>query len=876
VLGECKTASDCKNAKAGDLCDSNHTCTPCSTDAACKSGYGGNYLCVGQKCIPGDCRDTVRDCANASGTGGRICGSVTPYQCGPCSLDTDCGSYPQPALCVNGSCIPGNCHLTQDCAASSTVCDPNTYFCSACTDDTSCTLGYGQPELCISGTCVPGVCRTSPQCNGGLCDTTNHTCGSCSTDAECVAAYSGSRNLCIGGSCVSGTCHTTIPTCSGGGQICDGSSHQCVGCASDGACLAAYGPAQQLCEHSVCIVGECRTSAQCSNGKVCDTTAHACVPCANDATCSNDTAYGSSTICLSGACTAGECHGSSADCSAGQLCGITQPSTCGACGTDGQCTSDPVYGAGNICFQGICQAGNCHGTSADCTGANAGLICGAGSSNTCGSCTSDAQCQADTTYGSSTICHTAAGAGAGTCVGATCSASGACAANGADFCCGGLCTPGNCCSNSDCAAGKACVNNTCTGCSAPTGNKYYVDPVNGSDGTATGSGMVGGQANSACSFKTVTKALETVGGFAVPGTQIIIVGSASSTISLDPSEMMPFVVPANVTITTKTGPIHVTLPATSDPTFASVSGFQLSGDQSGITPDPAAPLTLDGSSNTSGVGIGVAPGTGKTSSLTYVTVQNTGGHGILVTNGTLNLGQGVTAQGAGTAAKKRDGLNVSGGTVNINVGSGQAPTSFLANTEHGIYVTGAAVLNVSAVPVFSPAPNGQGTVVVSGNANAGVHIFEAPGAAGTSTLSGLVSWGNQASGLKIYGGSKLKVRNSVFLNNGTNGVYILNFNTIASGNDLSQIDLGTTADLGGNYLQALLGSNPDLTGLCVTMSAGMGALSLKAAGNVFAGPTNCAVTSASLVRFPYCTSYVDIGVVPQTGTTVTVDASNCH
>jgi len=189
-----------------------------------------------------------------------------------------------------------------------------------------------------------------------------------------------------------------------------------------------------------------------------------------------------------GACTAGECHDSSADCSSGQLCGIGQPSTCGACAADGQCTADPVYGAGNICFQGICQAGNCHGTSADCSGSNAGLICGAASSNSCGSCATDAQCQADATYGSSTICHTAGGTGAGTCVTAMCSTSGACLANGEDFCCGGLCTPGNCCSNSDCGSGKACVNNTCTGCSAATGNKYFVDPVNGNDVTATGSG----------------------------------------------------------------------------------------------------------------------------------------------------------------------------------------------------------------------------------------------------------------------------------------------------------------------------------------------------------------------------------------------------
>ena len=59
---------------------------------------------------------------------------------------------------------------------------------------------------------------------------------------------------------------------------------------------------------------------------------------------------------------------------------------------------------------------------------------------------------------------------------------------------------------------------------------------------------------------------------------------------------------------------------------------------------------------------------------------------------------------------------------------------------------------MNATPVVSPAPNGQGTVVVSGNANAGVHIFEAPGAAGLNAMNGIVSWGNQTSGLKIYGG----------------------------------------------------------------------------------------------------------------------------
>ena len=89
-----------------------------------------------------------------------------------------------------------------------------------------------------------------------------------------------------------------------------------------------------------------------------------------------------------------------------------------------------------------------------------------------------------------------------------------------------------------------CVNNSCTGCAAATGNKYYVDPVNGSDATATGSGIAGGIANPSCSFRTVTRALQVVGGFAVRrARRSSIVGQSGQTVSLDASETLPIIVP---------------------------------------------------------------------------------------------------------------------------------------------------------------------------------------------------------------------------------------------------------------------------------------------------------------------------------------------
>jgi hypothetical protein len=833
------------------------------------SAYGANHLCVNNVCIAGDCR------SNADCGGGRLCNTAT-FTCVPCASDGACvTAFGAGHLCVNGSCIPGNCRTAAECSAGE-VCDANNYMCRMCGTDPECVAGYGANHLCEGGACIPGQCRTSPECpNGGLCDTPNHTCGPCASHAECVAGY-GTNHLCVNGGCVSGMCLSTADC--GGGQICNTTTRMCQACGTDAACVTAYGP-QHLCINNVCVPGQCRVSADCAGSQICDTPTRTCNPCGSDAACSVDPSYGSSTVCIGGGCVSGDCHGSSNDCPTGQLCAISTPDTCGGCTTDAQCTSDPAYGAGYICFQGICQHGNCHGTSGDCNGALSGYLCGAQNANTCGRCATDSQCQGDQTYGSATICNTTTGQSqSGQCVSSACSASGPCAANPGDFCCGGLCTPGNCCVDADCASlGSVyrCLNNSCTGCSAATGNKYFVDPMNGNDATATGSGMVGGVANSACSFRTVTRALQAVGGFAPAGTQIVVLGQTGQTVPLDMSETLPIIVPGNVTIVTQNGPIRVNLPATSDPNLGNVAGFQLGGDQAAIAPDPAAPITIDGA-NASGIGIGVSPGLGKAASLSYVTVQNTGGHGIAVSTGTLSIGQGVNVSGAGTATRRRDGLNVAGGLVNIMVTSGQAPTTFNNNTQHGIYVTGAGVINILGFPVTVPAPNGQGTVVATGNALAGLRIFEAPGAAALSTINGFVGWQNGQNGLRLYGGGKVKVRNSVFLANVLNGVYITSYDGTAAGNDLSQIDLGSTADAGRNVLQAAIGSMPDLAGLCVGMSGGRGLLTLSARGNVFAGPTDCSTSTASIVRSAACAGFVDLGIVPATGTIVTVDVASCQ
>ena len=179
--------------------------------------------------------------------------------------------------------------------------------------------------------------------------------------------------------------------------------------------------------------------------------------------------------------------------------------------------------------------------------------------------------------------------------------------------------------------------------------------MSGNDATATGSGIAGGVATPSCSFKTVTRALQVVGGFAAPGTQIVIVGHNGQTVSLDVTEALPIVVPANVTVATADGAIRLNFPASTDPSFGNVAGFQLAGDLATLAPRRGRALAIDGGGNTSGIGIGVSPGNGKRAALSYVTVKNTGGHGIAVSNGTLTIGQGVADHGrrhCGQAARR--------------------------------------------------------------------------------------------------------------------------------------------------------------------------------------------------------------------------------
>jgi hypothetical protein len=153
---------------------------------------------------------------------------------------------------------------------------------------------------------------------------------------------------------------------------------------------------------------------------------------------------------------------------------------------------------------------------------------------------------------------------------------------------------------------------------------------------------------------------------------------------------------------------------------------------------------------------------------------------------------------------------------------------------------------------------------------------------GLNNISGLVAWGNTNRDAIFLGGSKIKLRNSVF-GSGPEAIRIANSGATAAGNDLTGIDLGTAADFGRNYIQlpnGVLGFHAN-AGICVVMSAAMGTLNVQAAGNFMVTSGNpgtqldCA-TASGTVSTGNCSGRNSFGVSAAVGTTITRDLSMCN
>ena len=357
-------------------------------------------------------------------------------------------------LCVSGSCIPGNCRMASAVRRGPGlrrqrlhVPDVRRATPSAWPATARITCAKAAPASPVSAARRPSArtasCATSP----------TTPAAPCATHARVRRPATASNHLCVERRLRLGHVPRRPRAAAARPDLQRETLHAASAARSDTACVGGLRPAapvrRQRCASPASAA--CRPTARAGRSATRRRTPATRAAATPRAASIRRTAR---PRCASaGGCVTGDCHGSSADCPTGQLCGISSPNTCGGCSTDAQCTADPQYGAGHICFQGICQPGNCHGTSSDCTGRAGRLAVRRAERRTPAArarpIRSARPIRPTARRRSATrppASRTAASASA------RCARAAApCAANTGDFCCGGSCTPGNCCADADCA-----------------------------------------------------------------------------------------------------------------------------------------------------------------------------------------------------------------------------------------------------------------------------------------------------------------------------------------------------------------------------------------------------------------------------------------
>jgi len=640
-----------------------------------------------------------------------------------------------------------------------------------------------------------------------------------------------------------------------------------------------------------------------------------CTLCNDPADDSNCTAsYGGANnpyICgAGGACEPGNCH-SDANCTAGQICGVTTGNFCGVCSTDTQCQTDPSYGAGTICNTGggglcvtatctnangacanpadiccatggpadTCTPGNCC-TNTQCTTA-AASICGSQKPNTCGPCTQDSQCAGSAIGPVCDIatgdCVATAGQCTGTPTGGNGGAPGTCGANPNDMCCQAepcIPKPGNgaiaCCPGSagttlcqqqpptglGSTAATCTANFTCTTCEAvsTTAPTYYVDPVNGDDG-ATGSAL-GGDAGPAegCALKSITRALKLISlvGTTVPTTIVIVGSTTTDTTVTDTAETFPLVIPANVKLTTQAGAGSTSSPITVQVTSAN-SGFVLASANTGtntttITSVPAAPLTI-----TSAVANGAPVGTNGIQVTGNAAAASTTISGVTI-SGMLN--DGIVVGGAG------GGATGTGGSVTIGAGV------VSENNVHGLHVTGTGSVVID-VPAGSTQTafnnNSQHGILV--DTSGSVNLVGAPSTGGSGPPTGTVMTSqNSAAGVWIQQTPQATQQNVInglvsYLNTGGNGMRIVAGSNVQVRNSLFLNNSGNGVIISSSTAGATAADDNNLANIDLGKGTTNG-------GNTFQAPLSGAHNGGSGICLDIAPAYKTIAgvviVAPQT------------
>lgn len=355
----CTEASDCDDKN------------PCTTDA-CAAGKC-KHTPVMDGAVPGYI-DMVKDCKTESCVGGVVT-----------TVADDTDVPPSTSTCVTVSCmsetvIMTNDPLGQSCGGTQ-KCD-GMGNCVGCNSDSDCATA----PTCQTAHCMASVCSNTnddpgTMCMGGggqVCDG-NGNCVGCLMDSDCPSGNCQNNNTCgladdghactAGNQCTSDHCANGVccnHTCSGTCQACTaaltGGTDGTCGNVSQG---TAPSPATQCT-----AAPPCGDDGKCDGNGACEVTAAgtACgaVTCTVDMLTATGTCDGTSA-CTAGATTSCDPYtcttngmacrttcftGTTVDCSTGNYCLVTPPSTTGTC--------TPLLPTGTTCLENLqCLNGMC-------------------------------------------------------------------------------------------------------------------------------------------------------------------------------------------------------------------------------------------------------------------------------------------------------------------------------------------------------------------------------------------------------------------------------------------------------------------------------------------------------------------------------------
>jgi len=500
----CGATADCTGENAGEQCTKGFVCVDGECTLSCQQGLvncGGTCIdpetdpihcgaqgsCAGWKagdnCLPGEvCSNGV--CQLSCQLGLVNCGGtcIDPLENrNHCGAIYPCEGATAGEVCVAGQvCSAGSCQLS--CQQGLVECDGNCIdpladrdYCGAsdgCTGEaagTSCAPG----EVCSGGDCQLSCQQGLVECNGTCIDPLadrNH----CGASSDCVGGNAG-EDCGAGEVCSAGVCALS---CQQGLVECDGTcidpSSNRTYCGASGSCEGAESgtacPQGQVCSNGSCSLS-CQQGLIDCNGTCIDPQSNRSF-CGASGDCAGDQAgevCPEGYICANSECVV-SCPSHQVNCN--DTC-IDPLGDAGYCGASGDCTganAGEVCGAGEVCANGVCAV-SCPTGQVNCFDA---CVNPDTDRNYCGA---DASCSGGQTCGSGFVCVNGACtvscpsgqiACGGKCVDplsdpAYCGASGDCLGNNA----GTQCDPGLVCANGTCAlscpaplinCGGMCVN----------------------------------------------------------------------------------------------------------------------------------------------------------------------------------------------------------------------------------------------------------------------------------------------------------------------------------------------------------------------------------------------------------------------------------